>query len=207
MHDIRGLYAITDPALTPAETLFDAADAVLRGGARLLQYRDKMASPPLRKARALHLAALCRRHGAILIINDEPLLAAEIGAHGVHLGQADCNLQIARRMLGREAIIGVSCHGDLGLARTACTQGASYVALGRFFPSRTKPGAPPASIDVLQEAARTLSLPVVAIGGITPDNAPQLIRAGADGLAAIHGLFAAPDIEARARQFASLFPA
>ncbi len=207
MHDIRGLYAITDPGLTPGESLFDAVDAALRGGTRLLQYRDKMASPPLRKARALRLCALCQRYGAALIINDEPRLAAEIGAQGVHLGQADCNLSIARRLLGKDAIIGVSCHGNLALARAAGEQGASYIALGRFFPSHTKPEAPPASLDILQKATGSLRTPVVAIGGITPDNAPQLIEAGAKALAVVHGLFAAPDIEIRARQFTSLFPA
>ena len=202
MADIRGLYAITDPALLPAERLLAACEAALRGGARLLQYRDKPATPSERRTRAASLRDLCRDHGAVLLINDDPELAAEIGAGGVHLGQSDGSLQRARRLLGPEAIIGVTCHSNPELARAAAEAGANYAAFGRFYPSHTKPGAPQADPSIL---GTPLPLPKVAIGGVTPDNAPALIAAGADAVAVIHSLFAAADIEAQARLFANLF--
>ena len=202
MADVRGLYAITDPQLIPAERLEQACAAALRGGARLLQYRDKPASSAERQQRASRLAALCRDHGALFLINDDPELAAEVGADGVHLGQSDGAVARARALLGPDAIIGVTCHGSLELARAAAAAGADYVAFGRFHASRTKPGAVAADPSIL---TAPLPLPRVAIGGITPDNAPALIAAGADAVAVIHSLFSAPDIEAQARRFARLF--
>lgn len=205
MDELRGLYAITDPGLTPGQTLIDASAAALRGGAKILQYRDKNATDEERLYRATRLRQLCHEHRALFIINDDPRLAAACGADGVHLGQQDGGIALARDLLGARAIIGISCHGDLALAHQAQQQGASYVALGRFFASRTKPQAPPASLDTLIAARHELRLPVVAIGGIRPDNAGQLIDAGADAVAVIHGLFASKDIEARARQLSALF--
>jgi thiamine-phosphate pyrophosphorylase len=200
--EIRGLYAITDPALIPAEQLLAACEAALRGGARLLQYRDKPASQAERRQRATSLRDLCRDHGALLLINDDPQLAATIGADGVHIGQSDGGVQRARQLLGPDAIIGITCHGDPELAKAAAEAGANYVAFGRFYPSRTKPGAAAANPAVL---ATALPLPKVAIGGVTPDNASALIAAGADAVAVIHSLFSAADIEAQARLFANLF--
>lgn len=202
MAEIRGLYAITDPTLIPAERLLAACEAALRGGARLLQYRDKPASQTERLQRAASLRDLCRDYGAMLLINDDPELAAEIGADGVHIGQSDGGIQHARQLLGPEGIIGVTCHGSADLAISAAEAGANYVALGRFYPSHTKPGAAAANPAVL---ATSLPLPKVAIGGVTPDNAPALIAAGADAVAVIHSLFSAADIEAQARLFANLF--
>jgi thiamine-phosphate pyrophosphorylase len=202
---LRGLYAITDPERTPGENLLDACASALRGGAVLLQYRDKPAGPALRQERAARLRELCDHHGARLIINDDIELARRVGADGVHLGQSDGDPAAARARLGDRALIGVSCHGDPALARNAAARGVDYVALGRFFPSRTKPQAPPAGLETLRALRAELDLPLVAIGGVNPDNAPQLIEAGADLVAVIHDLFAAPDIEARARRFAELF--
>lgn len=201
----RGLYAVTDPELTPGEQLLPACEAALRGGAVMLQYRDKRASPGRRRERAAALSALCRRYGALFIVNDDPGLARDVDAHGVHLGQQDARLEQARDRLGPAAVIGVSCHGQPALARDAAARGADYVALGRFFPSRTKPQAPPVTLDTLRTLRRELALPLVAIGGINPDNAPRLIEAGADMLAVVHALFAAPDVEAAARRFRALF--
>jgi len=200
--DIRGLYAITDPSLIPAGRLLVACEAALRGGARLLQYRDKPASPSERRQRAASLRDLCRDHGAALLINDDPQLAADIGARGVHIGQSDGAIQRARQLLGPDAIIGITCHGNPELAKDAAEAGANYAAFGRFFPSHTKPGAPQAELSIL---STPLTLPKVAIGGVTPDNAPALIAAGADAVAVIHSLFSAADIEAQARLFANLF--
>jgi thiamine-phosphate pyrophosphorylase len=200
--ELRGLYAITDPLLLDESRLLGACDAALRGGARLLQYRDKPAGDQQRLQRAASLRDLCRDHGALLLINDDPLLAARVGADGVHIGQSDGGLARARQILGPAAIIGVTCHGSADLAIAATEAGANYVAFGRFYASRTKPAASSAEPAVL---ATPLTIAKVAIGGITPDNAAPLLAAGADILAVIHGLFGADDIEARARQFSRLF--
>ncbi|MCC1497864.1 thiamine phosphate synthase [Alcanivorax sp. 1008] len=202
MAKIRGLYAITDPALIPPERLLVACQAALNGGVRLLQYRDKPATNAERRKRAISLRELCRDHDALLLINDDPQLAADIGASGVHIGQSDGAVQRARQLLGPDAIIGVTCHNDPDLAIAAARAGADYVAFGRFYPSHSKPGAPAANPAVL---STPLPLPKVAIGGITPDNASALIAAGADAVAVIHSLFSAADIEGQARLFANLF--
>jgi thiamine-phosphate pyrophosphorylase len=202
---LRGLYVITDNNLTEQHQLAQAVLSAIKGGARLLQYRDKSGDDEARATTATMLAALCRQHDVTFIINDDVQLAMCSKAHGVHLGQDDTGVIAARRQLGGEAIIGVSCHGDLELARDAENQGADYVAFGRFFPSHTKPDAPAADTQVLTDAARELSIPCVAIGGITPDNGGSLIHAGADMLAVIHGIFGTQDIEAAARRYAELF--
>lgn len=199
---IRGLYAITDPQLTPDDRLLGCCAAALHGGAGTLQYRDKRAASGVRRRRAASLRDLCRDHGALLLINDDIELAAAIGAAGVHIGQQDGAVSAARARLGPDALIGVSCHGSTELARAAIEASANYVAFGRFFSSLTKPQAAPAAPQVL---ATPLPVSKVAIGGITPDNAAALIAAGADALAVIHGLFAAPDIASRARAFQRLF--
>jgi thiamine-phosphate pyrophosphorylase len=186
--------------------MVDAAGAALRGGAVMLQYRDKSAGDEEKTRRADALAQLCRRYGALFIVNDDPQLARTVGADGVHLGQSDLDPSAARAILGEQAIIGASCHGEPELARRAAARGVDYVAMGRFFPSQTKPGAPPADPEVLTRLRRELSIPLVAIGGVNPDNAAQLIRAGADLVAVIHALFSAQDITATARRFAALFP-
>lgn len=200
---ITGLYAITDPSLLNGDRLLTACEQALRGGARILQYRDKTASPKERLTRGKALRALCFHYGALFIINDDITLAAETGADGVHLGQSDGGIQEARQQLGSQAIIGITCHGSTALADQAAKQGADYVAFGRFFPSHTKPHALPAALQVLQHP---LSIPKVAIGGVSHDNAPHLVRAGASALAVIHALFASNDIETSARHFATLFP-
>lgn len=202
---LTGLYAITDSQLTPGDTLLPAVEAALRGGARVIQYRDKSGDSVRRQHEADALNTLCRAHGALLIVNDDVALAAAVGASGVHLGRDDPQLAAARRRLGSGAIIGVSCYNQLTRAQAAAEQGADYVAFGRFFPSLTKPDAVAATPELLREARRALRLPLVAIGGITPENGGQLIAAGADMLAVIHGVFGQPDIEAAARRFAALF--
>lgn len=202
---LTGLYAITDSKLTPGDALLPAVAAALRGGARVIQYRDKGDDTARRQREADALNTLCRTHGAALIINDDAELAAVCGAAGVHLGRDDPQLRAARKRLGRDAIIGVSCYNALTRAQAAAEQGADYVAFGRFFPSLTKPDAVAATPELLRAARRTLELPLVAIGGITPDNGGLLIAAGADMLAVIHGVFGQPDIEAAARRFAQLF--
>ncbi|WP_148861568.1 thiamine phosphate synthase [Marinobacter fonticola] len=201
----RGLYAITDPDLLPEDRLVASVEAALRGGAVMVQYRDKQASGTDRLRRARNLLAVCNNAGVPLLINDDAGLAKRVGAAGAHLGQEDGELRAARELLGPDAILGQTCHASLELARTAIHAGADYVAFGRFFPSMTKPGAPAATPDLLQQA-RQLGRPVSAIGGITLENAPLLVAQGTDLLAVIGGLFGTDDIEARARAFAALFP-
>lgn len=205
---LRGLYAITDSQLLANGKLLPYVEAALKGGARLLQYRDKSADQARRLREAEALRELCRQYGADLIINDDAELAARLGV-GVHLGQSDGSLAAARALLGPKAIIGATCHAQLELAATANREGASYLAFGRFFNSRTKPGAPAATVELLTQARAHFNVPLVAIGGVDLDNAGQLIRAGADLLAVVHTLFSAPsaaEVERRARAFSVLFP-
>jgi len=203
MLPIKGLYAVT-PDVADTALLLAKVETVLAAGARLLQYRNKSADLVKRGEQARALRAACRRHAATLIINDDVTLARAIDADGVHVGADDPALALAREQLGSQKIIGVSCYDDLQRARAAATQGADYVAFGSFFASAVKPGAVRAPLSVLP-AARALGVPVVAIGGITLDNAGGLIAAGADAVAVISALFAAPDPAGATRNFCRLF--
>ena len=201
----RGLYAITDPALLPPERLLSAVEAVILGGAVMVQYRNKSGGPGIRRRQARALLSLCRRHGVPLIINDDVVLASAVGADGVHLGRDDPPVDRARDLLGSRAIIGVSCYDQPQRALGAQAAGANYVAFGRFFPSSTKPAAVQCSPEMLREVQPRLSVPIVVIGGITPDNGATLLEAGADLLAVVGGLFATVDPRAAATEFARLF--
>jgi thiamine-phosphate pyrophosphorylase len=198
-----GLYAITRENYPNEQALADAVAAAIRGGAVAVQYRAKAARDPLREA--VGLLAICREGGVPLIINDDVELAHRIGADGVHLGKDDLSLTEARRVLGPEAIIGVSCYDSVELAVRAQDDGASYVAFGRFFPSKTKPDAPCARLETLAAAKRHLSIPIVAIGGVTQENGGLLVDAGADFLAVIEAVFGRPDPELAASDFLPLF--
>lgn len=202
---LRGLYAITDAALCASRGLLPSVAAVIRGGAVMVQYRDKSGDPAHRLDEAKGLARLCHESGVLLVINDDVALAHAAGADGVHLGAEDTSLRAARGKLGRNAIIGISCYDSLELARKARTAGADYVAFGGFFESPTKPAAVRATPQLLREASNSLHLPIVAIGGITPDNGTELIEAGANLLAVVSSLFGAKDPEATARRFTALF--
>ncbi len=202
---LRGLYAVTDSSLTADGKLLTAVEGAIRGGARLLQYRDKSPDQPRRETEARALLQLCHNHNVMLVINDDVALAASIGADGVHLGKEDAALHEARVTLGPRSIIGVSCYASLERAVAAAHAGADYVAFGSFFPSPSKPYATPAPISLLEAARQQLNVPVCAIGGITPDNGGALVRAGADMLAVISGIFAQADMEAAARRYARLF--
>jgi thiamine-phosphate pyrophosphorylase len=201
----RGLYAITDSHLIPADKLTGQVAAAIRGGAAVIQYRDKSSSPAQRQQQAAALVSLCHDHGIPLIINDDVELAVAVGAHGVHLGKADSTVRSARKQLGANAIIGVSCYNELERAVEAASEGADYVAFGRFFPSQSKPDTVTADPELLRQARQRLGIPVVAIGGITPENGQPLITAGAQLLAAIHGVFGQADVQAAARRYAELF--
>ncbi len=198
--DKRGLYAITPEGLEGA-ALLNSVYQVLSGGAVALQYRAKSRA---NRETARVLADLCRQYGAMLIINDDPKLATAVDAFGVHLGSGDESIEQARRELGPGRIIGVSCYGDLERAGDLAARGADYLAFGSMYASPTKPEAVRCPPELLT-AARRLGKPVVAIGGITLERAPELIDAGADWLAVISDLFDAPDIGARAAAYSRLF--
>lgn len=205
---MKGLYGITDPALTAGASLPEAVEAALRGGLRILQYRDKLHEAGDRLRIAQELRALCHDYGALFIINDDVALAQSVEADGIHIGRHDMPLSQVRERVASRMRIGVSCYNDLARAQAAEREGASYVAFGRFFPSRTKPLAQPATLDTLRTARHTLSLPIVAIGGVTLENADILIEAGADMVAVIQGLFGMStlaDIERTAQAFNARF--
>jgi len=197
MTRLRGLYAITPPDLSRVE------HALASGALCALQYRAKLVPAAARRDAALRLLAQCRAHGVPFIVNDDLELALAVRADGVHLGRDDGDVAAARaRLPGR--LLGVSCYDRLALAERALAAGADYVAFGSVFDSPTKPGAVRAPLSIFG-AARALGLPRVAIGGITVENAPQVIAAGADCVAVISDLFDARDIAARARQYGRLF--
>ena len=204
---LAGLCAVTlDDLLLPR--LSALVKAALDGGTPYVQYRNKLAPRPLRRAQAAEMLRICRATGAKLIINDDVWLAVEIGADGAHLGRGDApggSLLAAREALGPKRILGVSCYNELALGEEAARAGADYIAFGSMFPSRTKPRAVHAPLELLGEAKRRFGLPVAAIGGITLDNAPQLIAAGADILAVVSDLFDAMDIKTRAEAYQQLF--
>ena len=192
---LRGLYAVTPEG----EGVERKVRLALEGGIALLQYRSKRRN----RAQAAAVARLAREFGVPVIINDDVELALEIGAAGAHLGRDDGDLGRARARLASR-ILGASCYNELGLARAAVTAGADYVAFGSVFASPTKPQAVRAPLTLFGEA-KALGVPLAAIGGITLENAPQLIAAGADLLAVISDLFDAPDIRRRAQAYGKLF--
>jgi len=203
---IRGLYAVT-PETLDSDWLYARAKAVVAGGARMVQYRSKGVDARCRRQQAGRLAELCGAEGALLIINDDVALARELSADGVHLGREDMPVADARTALGSRALIGVSCYDSLARAREAQSEGADYVAFGSFFPSGVKPGAVRAPLELLHAARVVIDLPVVAIGGITPENGRAVVEAGADALAVISSLFYVPDSYLTAQAFTAMFEA
>ncbi|MBS99293.1 MAG: thiamine phosphate synthase [Oceanospirillaceae bacterium] len=203
---LHGVYAITDAKLMPTtDQLLTQVELALRGGVRLVQYRDKSDDRVKRYAQAQALNALCQHYSIPLLINDDIELARLVSAAGVHLGQSDGTLAEARSALGEDALIGITCHDQIQLARAAVAGGANYVAFGAFFPSSTKPSAIRAPLSLLSAARAELNCPIVAIGGISVDNASQVISAGADMIAVVNALFAPGETESRAHSLSRLF--
>ena len=202
----RGLYAITAAADADPAGLAARVGAAIDGGAVMIQYRAKDRTSNDRCTAAALLLDLCRSRRVPLIVNDDPALAAEIEADGVHLGRDDEDARSARRIVGDRCIVGASCYDRLDLALAAAGEGAAYVAFGSFFASPTKPHAVPVPVRLLSDAREKLDLPIVAIGGITAKNGAALVEAGADFIAAIDGVFGGDDVEHAARGYAALFP-
>lgn len=201
---LKGLYAIT-PADNLLPRLSTLVGLALAGGVKIVQYRNKDAPMSLKRAQAAELLRICHAHDAKLIVNDDVWLAIEIGADGVHLGRGDGDPVVARQALGSKRLLGVSCYDDVERAVVAAAAGADYVALGSMFASTTKPHAVRASLDMVVEAKRRVSVPVAAIGGITLDNAASLRDAGADMVAVLSDIFDAMDIKGRAAAYHQLF--
>ncbi len=199
MHSLaaKGLYAITSN-----DDSLDDVKFVLQAGTTILQYREKINPDP---SHAKKLKKLCTDFNVTFIINDNPQLAKEVEADGVHLGEEDGSYDETRQLLGDKAIIGISCYDSLDLAIEAEKKGANYVAFGSFFPSKTKQNTRRPDLDLLKQAREKLSIPMVAIGGITPENGRPLVEAGADYIAAIHGVFGQEDPEAAAKKYTELF--
>ncbi len=202
-----GIYPITDDAFMRRPDHEDILSEVAGAGIAMLQFRAKHGDRDEARRQVARLLAICRRHEVPLIVNDDVELCAQGGADGVHLGRTDSDIAGARAALGAGAIIGATCHGSLELARFAQVQGADYVAFGRFFPSVSKPQAPPARLEVLRAARDTLDLPVAAIGGINRDNARETLAGGADLLAVIYAVFGASDPGAAARNLVRIHAA
>lgn len=210
---ISGLYAVT-PDEPNTQVLCNKVEAALKGGVSLLQYRNKTAEGNLRLQQASALLALCRSYNVPLIINNHLDLCAQIDADGLHLGATDCSLSAARRLLGADRIIGASCYNQLDLAIKAQAEGASYVAFGACYSTSTKPNAVNAPLSLFAEAKKIIHIPLVAIGGITLDNATNVVNAGADAIAVVNALFgsrqmdetkAVDEIQNTAQQFISNF--
>ena len=201
---IKGLYAIT-PDITDTNLLLQKVGAVLQGGINILQYRNKLASHKLQTQQARALLPLCRQFNVPLIINDSVKLCLTLDADGVHLGADDGNLAEVRARIGKDKLLGASCYNRFDLALAAQQAGASYVAFGACFASSTKPNAPVAGLELFTRAKTELNIPTVAIGGITLQNVPSVIQAGADAIAVINAIFNANDVKLSAKQFSQLF--
>ncbi len=200
---LGGLYAITAPELMGEDLIFKTQQAI-SAGISLLQYRNKTAPLAQQENEAKILAELCKKNNVLFLINDNVELALTVNADGVHLGQTDANIKHARLQLGENKIIGVTCNNKIEYAVTAQQQGADYVAFGRFFNSTTKPNAPHADLSLLKEAKKLITLPIVAIGGITHQLAPLILEEGVDMIAVIQGIFAEKDIPEAVQKFVKI---
>ncbi|NOT69012.1 MAG: thiamine phosphate synthase [Methylophilaceae bacterium] len=206
---VAGLYAVT-PDLADTQKLCELVEASLLGGAAIVQYRNKSANPELREQQAAALLSLCHKYSVPLIINDFLDLCISLDADGVHMGADDGDLAEARERLGSDKLLGVSCYNRYELAEQARAMKADYVAFGACYASGTKPAAFKAPLELIVRAHASIGLPVVAIGGITLDNATQLIQAGADSVAVVGALFSGKNVTAEhvtqtAKQFFQLF--
>jgi thiamine-phosphate pyrophosphorylase len=202
---LGAIYGIADSVWLPSNTFLNGVEEALRGGVSCIQLRNKSKIPEALLPLATQLVKLCHNYNALCIINDHIQLARWSGADGVHLGQTDASIVNARKQLGAQAIIGITCHSDLKLAEQAEALGANYVAFGRFYASHTKPMAPISSLEVLTSAAAKLTIPIVAIGGITSDNMAPIVHAGAHTLAVSESLFGCPPICDAARNLVAQY--
>lgn len=206
MYILKGLYVITDQKLIPRDRFIETVEKTIRGGAKIIQLREKDTPEEEIIRLGKELLKITRRYGIPLIINDSPKLAMEIGADGVHLGKDDTEISEARKILGGEAIIGVSCYGDIERGLQAEKEGADYLAFGTPFFTPTKPDRKTTPFEILKEAKRRIkTIPIFAIGGITKGNAKSVLETGVDGIAVITAVFSSPNPEEAARSLAEFF--
>lgn len=201
---LRGLYLVT-PDWEDTDRLLAVTAAAIAGGAAVVQYRNKTADRHTRRTQAQALKALCERTGRPFVVNDHVDLCVEVEADGVHLGHENMSLAAARAILGPARMIGISCYGNIELALQAQANGATYVALGGFFPSTIKAYPVTTSIETLRLTAACVDIPIATIGGMSCANAPPLVAAGASMIAAISDIYCAPDPAAAAGALAGLF--
>jgi len=201
---IKGLYAIT-PDMTDLNTLIQKTQSAIEGGAFMVQYRSKIQDRAVKMQQCAAILRLCREYDVPCIVNDDVEMCRVLKADGVHLGENDDNIAEVRRILGEDAIIGSSCYDQLDRAKQAQKEGASYVAFGAVFPTPTKPNAPRATLELLREAKSEIEIPIVAIGGITVNNAHDVIEAGADAIAVITSLYESNSIKETAETFLKMF--
>ena len=200
----RGLYVISDSNIDDEKVLLEKTETLLRLGISLFQYHNKEHQHDYAKL-ALGLKDLCEQYQCPFIVNDDVMLAKSIKADGIHLGEHDKKIEESRDFLGPESIIGASCYNRIDLARKAYQTGANYVAMGAFFPSTNKPNAVNAEFDLIKRVKMEIPLPVVAIGGITPQNAKKIVEAEADYIAVISGLYNTDNIEQAHQQYMQNF--
>jgi thiamine-phosphate pyrophosphorylase len=201
---IKGLYAIT-PDSADLNTLIQKTQLAIEGGAFMVQYRSKIQDIEVKMQQCAAILRLCREYDVPCIVNDDVDMCRTLNADGVHLGEKDDNIAEVRRILGEDAIIGSSCYEQLDRAKSAQKEGASYVAFGAMFPTSTKPNAPRATLALLKEAKRDIQIPIVAIGGITVNNAHDVIKTGIDAIAVITSLYDAKSIKETAETFVKMF--
>ena len=201
---IKGLYVIT-PDMADLNTLIHKTKLAIEGGAFMVQYRSKIQDHDVKMQQCAAILRLCREYGVLCIVNDDVAMCLNLEADGVHLGEKDDNIAEIRLILGEDAIIGSSCYDQLDRAKQAQKEGATYVAFGAVFPTPTKPDAPRATLALLREAKREIHIPIVAIGGITVNNAHDVIEAGVDAIAVITSLFEAKTIKETAETFLKMF--
>ena len=201
---IKGLYAIT-PDSADLNTLIQKTKSAIEGGAFMVQYRSKIQDRDVKMQQCAAILRLCREYEIPCIVNDDVDMCRILEADGVHLGEKDDNIAEVRHILGEDAIIGSSCYDQLDRAKSAQKEGASYVAFGAMFPTSTKPNAPRASLALLKEAKREIQIPIVAIGGITVNNAHDVIKTGIDAIAVITSLYEAKSIKETAETLSKMF--
>lgn len=197
---------IIDPAATAGRDELEVARLALEGGALLLQLRDKVREKGEQLTLAKALADLCRQNDALFVMNDHVDIALDSGADGIHLGQSDLSIAALRRLVPAEMIVGCSTN-NTGEACRAEQDGADYVSVGRLFPTGSKTDTRPATLDTLREVKVAVSLPVCAIGGINESNIDDVIAAGADMVAVIAAVVAAPDVRKATETLAARFRA
>ena len=202
---MQGLYLVTPNWDDTSRLLQLTEQAMQAAPIALLQYRHKEAGPVLRYEQARALQALCRRYRVPFIINDHVDLCADLDADGIHLGGTDAEVAQVRMKLGQRKIIGASCYGDMTRALAAQEAGASYVAFGGFYPSRVKQYAVTTQPTILDQANEVIRVPIVVIGGMTPQNAAPLVARGAHMVAAISAVYQAESVAQAVGQFQSLF--